>query len=64
MQEQYGEANGKLYRLEGARGSWLGVTETWYIGYEVTDDKIIGHFAVLGWGDDDDYGVKKSRPPQ
>ena len=58
MQQQYGEADGKLYRLEGARGSWLGVNETWYIGYDVTDDKIIGHFAVLGWGDDDDYGVK------
>jgi hypothetical protein len=58
MQQQYGEADGKLYRLEGARGNWLGVNETWYIGYDVTDDKIIGHFAVLGWGDDDDYGVK------
>ena len=58
MQQQYGEVDGKLYRLEGARGSWLGVNETWYIGYDVTDDKIIGHFAVLGWGDDDDYGVK------
>ena len=58
MQGQYGEADGKLYRLEGARGSWLGVNETWYIGYDVTDDKIIGHFAVLGWGDDYDYGVK------
>ena len=60
MYQQYGEANGKLYRLEGARGSWLGVTETWYIGCDVTDDKIIGHFAVLGWGDDDDYGVKNA----
>lgn len=58
MQQQYGEANGKLYRLGGARGSWLGVNETWYIGCDVTNDKIIGHFAVLGWGDDDDYGVK------
>ena len=58
MQQQYGEANGKLYRLGGERGSWLGVNETWYIGFDVTDDKIIGHFAVLGWGDDDDYGVK------
>jgi len=58
MYHQYGEANGKLYRLVGTRGGWLGVSETWYIGYDVTEDSIVGHFAVLGWGNDEDNGVK------
>lgn len=31
----------------------LGTYETWYIGCDVTDDAIVGRFAILCWGDED-----------
>ena len=40
------EIEDELYFIEADSGL-LGVFETWYLGYDVTDDKIIGHFAVL-----------------
>ena len=51
----YGEVDGQLYHLEQIRGSWLGVSETWYTGYDVYDDSIVGHFAVLLWAPGDDF---------
>lgn len=35
---------------EGSMGGYLGVNETWYLGYDVEDDRIVGHFAVLEGG--------------
>lgn len=45
------ENNGELYFIEST-DSYVGTFETWYLGYDVTDDKIIGHFAVLGGVED------------
>lgn len=52
----YKEIDGELYYIEPARGGIPDLVGTWYIGYEVTDDKIIGHFAALkGMMDEEDY---------
>ncbi len=40
------EVDGELYFFEPA-GGYIGSMETWYLDCEVTDDKIIGHFAEL-----------------
>lgn len=52
MYHQYGEANGKLYRLGGTEGGRRG-TESWYIGCDIEDDKVVGHFVILGWAEED-----------
>jgi predicted small lipoprotein YifL len=46
------DVNGKLFYIEPI-GGLLGTYETWYIGYEVKEDQIIGHFAELKWGDNE-----------
>lgn len=47
------EIDGRLYRIEPIGvGAYIGTFETWYLGYEVTDKKIIGHFARLGGVED------------
>ncbi len=40
------DINGKLYRSD-SMGGYLGTFETWYIGCDVEEDRIIGHFAEL-----------------
>ena len=51
------DINGELYFSESMSGV-LGINESWYIGYDVYDNKIVGHFAQLGWGGEgDNYGV-------
>lgn len=54
------DINGELY-FEEAMSGLPGITETWYIGYDVWDDRIIGHFAVLLWGND--YVYENYRDP-
>lgn len=49
------EINDELYYVESV-GGYIGTLETWYIGYEVTDNKIIGHFARLRGVED--IGIK------
>jgi hypothetical protein len=45
------DIDGALYGSSGQCGL-LGTVETWYLGYDVQDDRIIGHFAELrGIGD-------------
>lgn len=47
------EINGRLYLIEpNTANAYLGTFETWYLGCEVTDEKIIGHFARLGGVED------------
>lgn len=47
------EIDGRLYLIEPEGvDAYLGTFETWYLGYEVTDKKIIGHFARLGGVED------------
>lgn len=51
------DIDGELYFSESMSGV-LGINESWYIGYDVFDNKIVGHFAQLGWGGEgDNYGV-------
>ncbi|MCR4779645.1 MAG: hypothetical protein K5876_00975 [Ruminiclostridium sp.] len=50
--EKYGEANGRLYYLEGTRGG-IRATESWYLGCDVYDDRVVGHYALLHWGGED-----------
>lgn len=40
------DIDGELYRQDH-EGGYLGTLETWYIGCDVYDDRIIGHFAEL-----------------
>jgi hypothetical protein len=46
------EVNGTLYYIDPMSGL-LGTYETWYLGCDVTGDAIVGHFAILCWGDED-----------
>lgn len=47
------EIDGRLYLIEPEGvNAYLGTFETWYLGYEITDEKIIGHFARLGGVED------------
>ncbi len=41
------EYNGKIYFVDFVSGGPRGSIETWYLGYDLEDDKIIGHFAEL-----------------
>jgi len=41
------EIDGKLYVADSTSGGPRGSVETWYLGYDVEDDRIIGHFAEL-----------------
>ncbi|MBP3856386.1 MAG: hypothetical protein IK990_12335 [Ruminiclostridium sp.] len=52
MWEYLLEVNGTLYYIDPMSGL-LGTYETWYIGCDVTEDAIVGHFAILCWGDED-----------
>ena len=47
------DIGGELYYIKPMSGL-LGTYETWYMGCDVTDDAIVGHFAILCWGDEDD----------
>lgn len=40
------DVNGVLYGHNGESGI-MGIDETWYLGYDVQDDRIVGHFAAL-----------------
>lgn len=46
------EIDGRLYFIDSEGDAYIGTFETWYLGYEVTDEKIIGHFARLGGVED------------
>lgn len=47
------EIGDRLYLIEpDTINAYLGTFETWYLGCEVTDEKIIGHFARLGGVED------------
>ena len=59
MWEYLVDINGELHYIEPL-DSYLGIYETWYIGYEVTDDAIIGHFAALTWGEPHDIDLKNA----
>jgi len=48
------EINGKLCYTE-TMGGYLGIIESWFIGYEWDDDKITGHFAALKGIEDIEY---------
>lgn len=48
------EIDGKLCYTE-TMGGYLGIIESWFIGYEWDDDKIIGHFAALKGVEDIEY---------
>lgn len=41
------EHNGRLYFVDYVSGGPRGSIEAWYLGYNVTQEKIIGHFAEL-----------------
>ncbi len=41
------EIDGELYICYLGGGGPRGTAETWYLGYDVEDDRIIGHFAEL-----------------
>ena len=41
------ECNGKIYFVDFVSGGPRGSIETWYLGCDIEDDKIIGHFAEL-----------------
>ena len=47
--DQFLDINGELYWIDPLSG-YLGTYESWYLGFDVKDDKIIGHFAALKWG--------------
>ena len=46
------DIDGALYFTESV-GGYLGTLETWYLGCEITDYEIIGHFALLGGVEDE-----------
>ncbi len=48
------EIDGKLCYTE-LMGGYLGVIESWFIGYDWDDNKITGHFAVLEGVEDIEY---------
>lgn len=48
---QLAEQDGELFFVESV-GGYIGTFETWYLGFEVTDKEIIGHFAKLGGVED------------